>query len=425
MLKISAIFLISFIVFSSCLEISPVDQQLLQHRASKDQLINILVEVKTESDGSTIRGFIRQLKKMLMNLVRAQNKHRRIHKNMFKRCTREDRFRKKEIRAATIALKKALRARTRCHASLKAARRALPALTRTLRTYRREFIRKAQLRRIERQKYFGRKRALTQAIKFLARFIRYVRRHLRKGYKAWALAEMSQTLLKHSANLNMMTDAVPVLVAIASERKGHNYTYRANQGLGRKLRKALNLLVRRLRKDNARNNREERKARFAWRRYSARLRKAISALKRNIKKIRRQIIFMAKCKRTETRVIRKAAAKRARNSTLRKNARKMCRSFNKEFLVATYHRLDEIKTMAIIIKIVRRRFKNLPKGLVAYLRRVKEGWIKYVNSTKFKKYKAYKRRHFKVNKRGRRLARRKARKGGVHAYIRGAHGVPK
>jgi Txe/YoeB family toxin of Txe-Axe toxin-antitoxin module len=427
MIKISALFLISFLAMNSCLEISPINDELLPSQSNKAQLIDIMVEVKTEGDSNTVGGFMEQLREMLTKLVKAQNKHRVIHAKMMKQCIDEDNFRRKEIAAAKLALARSLAARARCQASLKNAMRELPLLQSTLRTYVNELKRATAVRNVEVRKYKERRASFREALKFLREFMEYVTKRMSSGYKAFALAEFSENLLKHSAKLNVMTAAVPVLMSIATERKASDYTYRANQGLGAKLRTALTTLLARIQTDNNANEKAEKLAAAAFKKYSARLNKVINTLRRNIQRVKKQIVAMTKCVEHETQILKLAAKKQARNAVLKANAAKMCKSFNKEFIEATYNRLNEIKTMKEILVIVAKRFKDLPKDLVKYLEEVKDGWVVYVNSTKFKKFVEYERTRYAVNKRGKLLGSANADKdpNATAAVVRGAHGITK
>jgi len=369
-----------------------------------------MVEVKTEGSPKTVRAFIGQLRDMLTKLVDAQNKHRKIHAKMMVQCVNEEKFRTAEIKTAKDALKRSLAARTRCAASLKNAVKALPQLQQSLKTYVGEYMRARRARAVEKSKYLRRKTSFAEAMNFLGDFTDYITKKMKSTYKAFALAEMSQNLLKHSAKLNIMEEAVPVLVAIASEKKNNDYTYVANQGLGQRLQTALQALMTRLKTDNAENNRVEKVAAAVYAVYAKRVKAVINTLRQNIKRLKAQIVRMTRCVDKETQVMAKAAKKEARNTVLRKNAQRMCKSFNKEFIEATYNRLDEIKTMQEILKIVKNRFKDLPADLVAYLEVTKNGWVKYVNSTKFNKFKEYERKRYAVNKRGKLLSGKNAHK---------------
>jgi len=156
----------------------------------------------------------------------------------------------------------------------------------------------------------------------------------------------------------------------------------------------------RLKSDNKANNAFERKAAKAFADYAGKLTAIINTLKRNIKRTKKQISDMNRCMDTENGIIAQASAKRSRNATLKRNARRMCHSFNKEFIEATYNRLDEIRTMKDILVIVKRRFKNIPADLISYLESVKNGWKAYINATEFKKFVAYRRKSYTDNKRG-------------------------
>jgi hypothetical protein len=371
--------------------------------------MDMMVQVQTEGV-NTIGGFMKELRNMLMKIVNAQAKHKRIHAKMMKQCLEEDAFRKKEIAAAKNAIKRSLAARTRCQASLKAAVKALPSLEASLRTYVKELARATRQRNIERKKYLARKQEFAEALAFLASFMSYVHKRLKGQYKAFALAEMSENLLRHTTKLNLLSESVPVLVAIATEKKANAYTYTANQGLGARLKNALTTLNARIKRDNALNESTERQAAAIFKKYSNKLKALIRTLRKNVRRVKKQIVDMTRCVDKETKILNTAQKKLARNHKLMIQAARMCKSFNKEFIEATYNRLDEIKTMQEIIKIVKRRFKKLPKDLISYLDSVKDGWIKYVNSTEFHKFKEYERKIYAKNKRGALLAKMNADK---------------
>ncbi len=393
MLKTSALFLIlmSLSMYSS-LELVKIDPDMLPSEASRGTLIQMMVEVQTTKNPKTIGGFVKALWKMLHGLQAAQKKHRRIHKKMMRRCRSEETFRSKEVRAARGARRRSGIARSKCKKSKKAAKRELPAMIRTRTSFKGVLRRARTARKLANKSYLSRRRAYRQAIKFLRNFFRYIKRRFKKTYKAWAMMQFSENLLKHTTNLGLISEAVPALVAIAETtakgKRHNNYKFKAHQNLAKALKAAIKKLLIRLIKDNKKNESTERNAKKAFRKFSKRLTRLIRALTKNIGITSRHIRKMRYCITMENGIIGKAIKKFGRNNGLRRSARKMCKAFNREFVASTKARFDEVKTMMEILRIVKRRLKNIPKGLIAYLKRVKRRWIKYVNSTKFKAYKA-------------------------------------
>jgi hypothetical protein len=386
----------------SCLELSPVDEDLLPNKSMHSQLIEMMVEVQSESQNvNTIGKFVTALKDMLGNLVATQRRHELIHQKMMAQCLEEDQFRAKEVAAAKRAVGRAAAARARCSASLKAAVKALPLLVSNLRTYENELTRATNSRNHERQKYLMRRQEFAEAIAFVNNFVAMVHRALRGKMRAFSFVDMAETLIKHSNKLNLLSEAALVLTQLP---RANRYGVNSNQGLGQRLKLALNSLVNRLRQDNAANESAERAAVNAFVRYSSRINKVIATLKRNIARVRKQIADMTRCITMEGKIMAVGTAKLARNSNLRTQARNMCASFNKEFIEATFNRRDEIKTMGEIITIVMRRFKRLPKDLVTYLESVQNGFRTYVNSTQFRRFLEYRRVVYAQNHRGRLLA---------------------
>jgi Sec-independent protein translocase protein TatA len=437
MIKISALFviLISIAMYSS-LEIAKIDSDMIPSEASRGTLVQLMVAVQTEANPSTIAGFVGQLREMLEKLVKAQATHKRIHAKMMKQCLDEDKFRKTEVAEAKAALTASGLHRAKCTKSLKAARKELPSLVHTHATYVKELRRATASRAAEHKRYLARKADYTEALGFLNDFIAYVEKKLKGSLKAFALVQFSENLLQHASKLGAIASAVPALVAIAefshqnqkpaapkeqvapapvaeednvdeTPPKANNYEYKANEALGNKLRAILSDLLKRLNKDNAQNNADEKKAIALFVAYRAKLTKVINTLARNIKRTKKQIVDMQRCVDVETKIMKTAGKKLSRNATLKANALKMCASFNSEFIDATRNRLDEVKTMQEILKIVAKRFKDLPKDIVSYLESVKDGWLAYVNSTKFKKFVAYKRKAAVKNARGAALVKGK------------------
>jgi hypothetical protein len=411
MIKISALFFIILVAINSsfALEITPVDASMLPSQSSRAQLMEIMVNVQTEDSPKTIAQFVGQLRDILGKLVAAQAKHEAIHKEMMKQCFDEAAYRKKEIQAAERAFARANKSRSRCQASLKSALAALPELQRTHRSYKAELKRASDARKEENRKYQLRRADYKEAIAFLTQFIAYVNKKLKGQFKTFALVEMSENLLKHASRLNVISEAVPVLVALATdpifaERKANNYEYQPNEVLAAQLKNLLNQLLARLKSDHKQNNLAERKSAKAFADYAAKLNNIISTLKRNIKRTKQQITDMNRCVDTENGIIAKASAKNARNAKLRDAAAKMCHSFNNEFIDATLNRLDEIQTMKDILVIVQRRFKKIPADLIDYLESVKNQWKAYINNTEFKRFVEYKRKAHVDNKRGALLA---------------------
>jgi vacuolar-type H+-ATPase subunit I/STV1 len=409
MIKISALFviLISIAMYSS-LEIAKIDSDMIPSETSRGNLVQLMVNLQTNANPSTISGFVGQLRDMLDKLVKAQATHKRIHAKMMKQCMNEDKFRKAEVAEAKKALAAAGLHRAKCAKSLAAAKKELPSLVSTHSTYVKELRRATKARATEAKRYAARKADYAEALSFLTTFIAYVEKKLKGSLKAFALVEFSENLLKHAAKIGSIQSAVPALVAIAEATytnapKANDYEFKANEALGNKLRKVLSELLNRLNTDNKQNNADEKKAITLFNAYRAKLTKVINTLERNIKRTRKQIVEMRQCVDAETKVMKTASKKLSRNATLKSNAQKMCAAFNSEFIDATRNRLDEVKTMQEILKIVAKRFKSLPQDIVAYLETVKDGWLEYTNSTQFKKFVAYKRETAVKNARGKAL----------------------
>jgi hypothetical protein len=364
---------------------------------------------------------------MLETLQRTQETHKKIHSKMMGQCLEEDKFRQKEIREAKEAQERSKNHLQKCTVSWKNARTQLPLLQSTHDSYTSERNRAQKQRDVERKKYEERRQAFREGIAFVRHFIDYAN----KASKGVSLVELSENLLIHANKLNAVSYTSDVLVSIATEMATqsrdapNNYSFSVSKSLKQKLDSALSGLLNRLLADEKLNNSTESAAAAVFAKYKARLDKVIDTLAKNISRVKKQIVDMKNCMDREQAVIKSANSKNQRNTLLLVQATKMCQDFNKEFIDATYHRLDEIKTMQEILAIVSKRFSKLPKDLVEYLQTVSNGWIKYINSTEFKKFVEYKRLQYVVNARGRLLQNLNADKdpNPLAAVVRGAKGI--
>jgi len=332
----------------------------------------------------------------------------------------------KEIKTGKAARGRALKSLHRCRVSLNQAKKELPNLESSLGTYNRELARAQKMRDHEKKKYHARRQEFQEGIAFLNSFIAYVNQKL-LGYKAVGFVEMSEQLLKHSNKLNLVAEAAPVLATLAIEMQSTNEQVKfiPNETLKKKLRDHLSNLLNRIKHDNDLNNKSEKKAAQVFAVYKRRLLRVIATLNKNIARVKAQIVNMQRCIDRERSVAANAKAKILRNGNLLKHAVSMCGSFNREFIDATYNRINEIKTMKTILKIVAKHFKKMPKALVKYLESVKSQWIAYVNSTAFKKFIEYERKMYQQNKRGKLLASLNAAavKNPIAAAVKGKDGI--
>jgi hypothetical protein len=406
MFKSSAIFLILFLGMTSCLEVSLDSSVMLPGIESQSQLVNMMVQVQSEANPKTIGGFVKQLQEMLDKLVNAQAKHVKIHAKMMHQCTVENLYRIKECKTAKVSLAKALSARLRCRASLRNAQKELPALERSLQTYQNELKRAQVARNEEHRKYALRKAEFLEALHFIDDFVGYLHKKL-AGYHS--LLEMSENLVRHTTRVNLLASAVPVLVAIAtdaeSSRKAHSYKFTPNTALVNRLLTLIKELRAKIQHDHEQNEAIEQASAKIFAVYKRRLDAVIAVIQKNVNRVRKQIVDMTRCIDEESAIIVSSNNKYNRNHKLLVQAEKMCKNFNKEFIEATYNRLNEIKTMQEIMTIVAKRFKHLPKHLIEYLEEVKNGFKTYVNGTEFKKFKEYERVQYAKNKHGALLAK--------------------
>jgi len=314
---------------------------------------------------------------------------------MMKQCLEEDEFRKKEVDTAQDSLNKANDARKKCDDSLKSAQKDLPELKAALATYEAELLAATTQREKENTSYKQRKADFEEAIAFLKDFIDYVAKTLKGSFTAFSFVEHSEKLLRHATRLHRLSDAVPVLVALATVQApevpttNNVYAYNANQNVADKLKDTLNKLLQRLQADWKDNEDVESKALSAFTELKTKLENTINTLKTNIDRTEKQILAMTKCTQEEDAIIANAGAKLNRNGNLKDSASKMCGQFAKEFVEATKSRTEEIETINQILAIIEKRFGKIPQDIKSYLDSVESGWKAYQNSTGFKGFVEY------------------------------------
>jgi hypothetical protein len=384
------------------MEIATVDKTWIPSYESKQSLIEVLVSLQTNQNIKSYRQFWDELNRILNQLVTSQEEHTKVHAKMMSQCLEENSFREKEVQQAKDAFKRANYAYASCKKSRVQAEKELPQLQNTLSNYFKELNRARKQREDERKKFEERRRAFNEAIAFLNDFIKFVKEKLKGHFKAFSLVEFSEKLLIHSSKLNVSKSAMPILVAIAeatftTEPRASDYEYKPNEALGQKLKNLLTDLLNRLVADNAANERDEKKAVEVFTAYEKRLVTVISTLEKNVRRVKKQIIDMMECENKESLIIKNALSKESRNASLQLQAKNMCNDFNNEYISATLARRDEISTMRVIIEIVNKRFKQVPKDLQDYLKNTEKGFFAYINSTAFKKFEEYKRKQFSTN----------------------------
>ena len=137
-----------------------------------------------------------------------------------------------------------------------------------------------------------------------------------------------------------------------------------------KLKFALKHLRDILNNDNLTNEDDERAVQEKFNDSKAKLETIIVQFSKNIECIKQYKLDMQKCVNEEHQVIDSTSAKSSRNANLQQHATKTCDSFKGEFIVTNKNRLEIIATIEDILKIVAKRFKQLPEDLVNYLESV-------------------------------------------------------
>jgi len=415
MQKYSAIFLALLCVnLVASLELSPIDSSIMPSKSMHAELTSMLVEVEKTESPKTIKNFIEQVRGMMTKLEKDQETHKAIAKKMKGQCDNESAYRKTEIAAAKSSLSKSRAARGICRASLKSSRKDLPELEAALRMYQSELKKAIEHRAREKKMYEQRKRDFEQGIAFVEAFIKVVSKEFKGSFKTFSFVEHSEQLLRHVSKLGLIEEAVPVLLALATEVeteqddfKANKYGYAANESLATKLKTTLNNLLFRLKADYLKNEQIEQAAINAFNILKNRLEKAISTLTKDIARTKKQIAAMEKCIVEEDRIIGSANNKFRRNDSLKTAAERMCAEFIKEFIHAYNARVEEIKVIREILKIIEKRFGTLPADLKVYLESVEKGWKQYRNDTEFKKFVEYRQTHLARSNHGRSLTKKK------------------
>jgi len=409
------VFIISLNIFTSMdvdLEINSIDA-IEPAMGIHSALMEMKAELKAEAAPvRTIEQFTGQLLHMLHALENAQAKHEAINKNMMAQCSNENSFRKTEILNARNSYNAAQSSLSKCQASLHAAKENLPSLQKAKADYEHELAVKQKERDHQHALYVQRAKDWADATAFLDEFSKVMNQKLAK-YPT-SLADLSEKLLRHTSKLGIVTEAVPILVALTQDPSefgsvptAHsNFTYVPQGKIAGNLRKQISNLRNRLVADSHQNDLNEQNAQKLFDKFKANMVRLISVLTNDINRTKQQITLMTNCVANETAVLTKAASKIARNDALMKAAQHTCSDFTKEFVAATKNRLEEINTVNTIIKICAKRFGELPKELISYLKEIKNKFRAYVNSSVFHKYVKYVQKHVADNAEGKKLSER-------------------
>lgn len=413
MQKYSTLFVIILICvnIASSLRLNPIDASLLPSNSIRAQLTQMLIQVQQEESPRTIQTFLTSIQAIVAKLRDEQARHQVISDKMLGQCKAENKFRRHEVKIATASLASANSARAKCQTSFLAATKDLPILTSARDEYVAELARAQKQRDEEKASYRQRKADYSSAIVFLKDFMAYITSTKSSSFTAQAFAEKSETLLRHATKLGMLSDVIPVLITLAQTPTDDVvpsaltvYTTHSDVELEAKLRTTLTALAARLQADLTSNRTREQKARRAFGVLKTSLTKAINTLNNNIARTNKQIDDMTRCIAAEDVVIATAGSKLSRNGALLQSAINMCASFSAEFIDATENRIEEVKTVLEIIKVIESRFGNISASLKQYLVNVAAGWIAYTNSTAFQRYIRYNQKHTVDNLEGKKLS---------------------
>jgi len=367
------------------------------------------MQVKQTDSPKTVKSFLEQIRALASKLKEDQDKHRDISDSMNSKCRSEEDFRQKEVTDAQNALNKSNDTKAKCDASLAASQKNLPDLQNAKASYTKSLEDATAQRKQENETYNARKQDYEEAIKFLTDFAQYVGGKVKDQFSSFSFLEKSEQLLRHSTKLGLLKEAVPILITLAQDAPAaKDYSYKSNLDLGQKLKDSLNDLQNIIESDYKENESSEKKLAAAFVELENKLKAAISTLETNITTTEEQITKMTICVTDESAVISAASEKLNRNSNLRESARKMCADFATEFVNATNSRLEEIKLIEEILAVIDKKFANVSESLKLYLESVKDGWLKYKNSTEFQAYVEYIHKRIENNERGHDLANKEA-----------------
>jgi hypothetical protein len=132
--------------------------------------------------------------------------------------------------------------------------------------------------------------------------------------------------------------------------------------------------------------------------------KIITDLTKNIDRIKKQIVEMDLCVKTETAIMDSSSSKKLRNEKLLTIGDKTCIDFLKDFVLATKERYREIESIKDILAIIKRRFGEFPPSLTKKLNDLNSTFKHYINTTQFVKYVEITQSHAADNSSGRKLS---------------------
>ena len=402
------IFLLSFNTINSMKTLSI--EAMLPTKDIHNKLMDMLVEIQTQNTPRTVKELSNAILDLLKHLKNDQANHEEINTKMMTQCIEEENFRRKEVTDAQSAYNASSSAFAKCQASLHSAENNLPALKSALTEFKANLDAKTLERKKQIELYNRRRADWTEAINFVTEFIVQVSNKLSKFT---SFTELGEKLISHMSKIGRMSEAFSVLISLSEDAKvladdpgAHsNYSYRSQVKTISKLKDNLRSLLNKLVIDSKTNDGDEDKAQAAYEKLKAELIKLIDELNENIASTNAQIVSMRNCSSAETKIMTVANNKLNRNSRLLHLSGQTCTDFTKEFIHATKNRLGEMDVINQIIRIMNKRFGEIPKDLINYLNSIRSQFNQYVNSTRFIKLQEYVQTHIADNAHGAALSK--------------------
>lgn len=406
--KLSALLLIIFVAtivsLSSRTKLSPIEMNLLPENSVMKRLNQVFLEIRASPAKVSVKtfdAFVKVIMKLLTDLQHQNVEHNKILVQMESKCNDEAKFRNKEIADANTAYQAAFASQKVCETKLSTAVRLEKETKSLLSDEQAKRKQRVSIRNHERKVFASEKAQYDDAVAFLKNFITMVRAKLNAGgILKTSFIEFSEQLLKHTAGLQKLEAAVPVLVMLSqltSVPTPSVYTYNPDSNTAKSLVEKLNSLLNTLNVDLQTIINTENSRIVDFNAFIVKVDANIRQLVASLKTLALQILTNSACVKREQAIINTANAKRARNDNLAKKASKMCKEFADEALEAIRARGQEIQVVKQIMELLRVRFGTLPQNLLTYVASIEAGFAEYQNRTKLIAFNVYQKADIREN----------------------------
>ena len=318
--KLSALLLIIFVAtivsLSSRTKLSPIEMNLLPENSIMKRLNQVFLEIRASPAKVSVKtfdAFVKVIMRLLTDLQHQNVEHNKILVQMESKCNDEAKFRNKEIADANTSYNAAYASQKVCETKLSTAVRLDKETKSLLSDEQAKRKQRVSIRNHESKVFASEKAQYDDAVAFLKNFITMVKAKLNAGgILKTSFIEFSEQLLKHTAGLQKLESAVPVLVMLSqltSAPTASVYTYSPDSNTAKSLVDKLNSLLNTLNVDLQTIINTENSRIVDFNAFIVKVDANIKQLVASLKTLALQILTNSACVKREQSVINTANAK--------------------------------------------------------------------------------------------------------------------